>query len=532
LGAATGTGQFGELNARATLRTSMEREHVQAFSATGEDFLVQRLRTLDAAGTLDDIESSDTDIRANGFMLNAGADFKNRYIFDGLVRHDGSSLFGPSERWQTYFRVSGSYNIAEESWFNVAHVNDLVFRVAHGTAGTRPRFDQQYELWNVSRSAGLTRNSAGNSQLKPQFTTEQEFGVNAILFGSQLSVELVYARQETKDQLIGLPVPTISGFNTVIGNAGIVKGHIYEATINTRLINRRDLSLSLALVADRSGNQIVHWGRACFLGHTVASELSNHEYSCAGESRGDFWGTRFIRAPDQLPAWLQGRASEFQVNDEGYLVWVGAGNTFREGLSKQLWGTSFQANGTTYFWGEPLRLVDANNIAAPILLGSSLPALNYGFTANARYKNLSVYGEFRGQVGGKIYNRAKQALYNQLRHGDLDQTGKPDELKKPIDYYQRALYAGNAFAESFLENGTYLKVGALTARYRFGRDLLTRVLRGAAPQDLSIGLTGRNLLTLTGYSGFDPEVGRAYSRVEELSYPQLRTITATIDITF
>ena len=530
--AAIGTGQFGELNARATFRASMEREHVQDFAATGEDFLVRALRTLDAAGTLDDIESSMTDIRANGFMLNAGADFKNRYIFDGLVRHDGSSLFGPESRWHTYYRASASYNIAEESWFNLPNVNDLVFRYALGTAGTRPRFNQRYELWNVSRTAGLTRNSAGNSQLKPQFTREQEFGVNAILFESQLSVELVYAMQTTKDQLIGLPVPTISGFNTVIGNAGIVKGHTYEATINARVLNRRDLTLSLSAVADRSGNEILYWGRACFFGHTIASELSNHEYSCAGESRGDFWGVRFVHAAEQLPPWLQSRAAEFQVNDEGYLVWVGAGNTYKEGLSKSLWGTTTIVNGITYNWGEPLRLVDANNINVMNKLGTALPAMNYGFTANARYKNLSVYGEFRGQLGGKVYNSAKQALYNQLRHGDLDQTGKPDELKKTIDYYQRALYAGNAFAEPFLENGTYLKVGALTARYRFGRDQLNRVLRGAAPQDLSIGLTGRNLLTLTGYSGFDPEVGRAYSRVETLNYPQLRTITATIDITF
>jgi TonB-linked SusC/RagA family outer membrane protein len=530
--AATALRQFGELAARATFRATMEREVSESFDAEGTDFIVRRIRDLSAAGTLDDIFSETSDIRANGFMVNVGADFKDRYVFDGLLRRDGSSLFGPTERWQTYYRAAGSYLVSRESWFNLPRVDELSLRYSIGTAGTRPRFNQQYELWNVSRTNGLTRNSAGNSQLKPQFTTEQEFGITSILFSSKLSVELVYARQTTKDQIIGLPVPTISGFNTVVGNAGTVTGNTFEITLNAPVINRRDLTLSLTAVADRSRNKITEWGRACFFGHTIASELSNHEYSCAGEQRGDFWGARHIRAVEELPSWLQSRAAEFQTNDEGYLVWVGTGNSYTEGLSKNLWGSSIQAGGATYFWGEPILLVDANNIPVFVKMGSSLPDLNYGFTANLRWKNASLYGEFRGQLGGKVYNAAKQALYNQLRHGDLDQTGKSDELKKPIDYYQRALYAGNRFALPFIESGTYLKVGALTARYRFPRTQLARLLGTMAPNDVTFGVTGRNLLTLTGYSGFDPETGRAQSRVETLGYPQLRTVTATLEITF
>jgi TonB-linked SusC/RagA family outer membrane protein len=524
--------QFGDLSTRALVRGSFERDVSEQFASEGEDFVVQGVRDLNAAATIEDVTSSTTDNRTNAYLVNLGLDFKDKYVVDALVRRDGSSLFGPENKWHTYYRGAISYHMSNESWFNIGAINELVLRYSIGTAGSRPRYDQQYTLWNVSRTGGLTRGNAGNSSLKPQFTREMEWGINSILFDNRVSVELVYARQTTKNQIIGVPIPTITGFNTVAANAGIVSGHTYEATINARVLNTRDVTLTLAAVADRSRNTIVNWGRACFFGHTIATELSNHEYSCTGEHRGDFWGQKHVNSLTELPPWTQGRESEFQVNDEGYVVWVGAGNSYTEGISKKLWGTSAVIGPVTYQWGEPFLVVDGNNNTSFVKLGTSLPDLNYGFTPNFRYRNLSIFAEMRGQIGGNIYNAAKQALYDSERHGDLDQTGKPDELKKSIDYYDRGLRAGNRFVPAFMEDGDFLKVGAISARYRFTRNVLQRVLGSVAPQDLSIGVVARNILTLTGYSGFDPEAGRALSRVENLGYPQMRTLTMTLDITF
>ena len=530
--AMTALQRFGDLSARASVRASMERENVEVLEAEGRDFVVEGVRSLDAAATLEDIESMRQDIRANGYMFSFGGDYKDRYVFDGLIRRDGSSLFGPQARWQTYYRAAASYRISQEDWFNLPAVDELVLRYSIGTAGGRPTFNQQYELWNVSRTSGMTRNTAGNQQLKPHYTREQEFGITSILFNSRLSIELVHARQLSTDQIIGLPVPTISGFNSIIGNAGGIKGHTTELTLNARVINRPNYEFNITAVADRSYNEITEWGRACFFGHTINTSLSNHEYSCNGEHRGDFWGARFLHDAGSLPAWLQGQASEFQVNDDGYLVWVGAGNAYRDGLSRNLWGTQMTANGIVYRWGEPILDVDQNGVAKFHKLGSSIPGLNFGLTPDFRYKNITVYAEMRGQLGGSVYNSARQRLYFLERHADLDQSGKADEEKKTIDYYQRALYSSNRFNEHFIEDGTYLKIGALSARYRFGREQLSRLMGGNAPTALAVGFTARNLLTLTGYSGLDPEAGHALSRVEQLGYPQLRTLTMTMDITF
>jgi hypothetical protein len=105
-------------------------------------------------------------------------------------------------------------------------------------------------------------------------------------------------------------------------------------------------------------------------------------------------------------------------------------------------------------------------------------------------------------------------------------------MKKTIDYYQRGLRAGGRFVPAFIEDGTYLKVGALSGRYRFTRAQLQRVFGSFAPNDVSLGVTARNLFTFTGYSGYDPDTGRALSRIEQLGYPQMRTLTMMFDITF
>jgi hypothetical protein len=198
------------------------------------------------------------------------------------------------------------------------------------------------------------------------------------------------------------------------------------------------------------------------------------------------------------------------------------------------WGSLFSAGGQTYRWGEPFRAWDeVNDEVRRVNMGSSLPDVNFGINTNFRYKGLSTYLGFRGQLGGKIYNDSKHWLYGQLRHGDLDQRGKPDELKKTVDYYDRGI--GNDYSgwiDSFLEDGDYLKLGEARVSYRLRADQIRGLLGALAPNELTLGINARNLFTITGFSGFDPEAGSPLSRVESVGYPHLRSLTATVDIVF
>jgi hypothetical protein len=259
---------------------------------------------------------------------------------------------------------------------------------------------------------------------------------------------------------------------------------------------------------------------------------------------------------EELPSWLSDRADEFAVNNDGYLVWVGkradgTPNSWGDGIAiaDQAeycagsagsvtggcgWGSYFTQGGFTYRWGEPFRAWDES--ADQVLRvngGRSQPDLGFGFSSNLRYKGFTTYFLFRGQIGGSVYNNAKQWAYNNLRHGDLDQIGKPDELKKPLDYYQRALSQSNSgYVDYFLEDADYLKLGEARVSYRMEQAQLTRLFGNNAPYQVELGVNARNLFTITNYSGLNPEVGSPLSRVENVGYPLLRSLTFTASIVF
>jgi TonB-linked SusC/RagA family outer membrane protein len=547
--------RYGDFNTRVAVRGTFEQETQQNFYAEGRDFVVSGVKDLLASLNLYDMDSGSTNVRANGMFLDLGLDYKDRYIVSALIRRDGSSLFGPLERWHSYKRASAKYLISREEWFQVPWINELGVRYALGEAGGRPSFSWQYETWNISRVDGLSKSTAGNPALKPEFTREHDIGIDFIGFNNRVQLELVYAKQMTRDNIILLPATVMSGYNSFRANAAKMEGRTYEMTLTAFPIRTRNLTWSITGVADNTENTLVEWGRACFWGSNAGR---THEFTCAGEKAGSFYVQRTARSFNDLPSWLQDRKDEFTINDDGFLVWVGkradgSPNTWKDGIaianqatfcdgSRQFgavtggcgWGSLFSTNGFTYRWGEPFRAWnEERNEVQRDLGGNSLPDVNFGFNTNVRYKGFSTYLGFRGQIGGKVYNDAKQWFYNQLRHGDLDQSGKPDEQKKTLDYYQRALSNGNSgWVDYFLEDATHLKLGEARVAYRFSRNQTQRLLGNMAPQQFTVGANARNLFTWTNYSGFDPERGTPLSRVESVGYPHLRNLTMTVDIVF
>jgi len=543
--------QFGDLNVRLTTRVLAERERSDIFDAEGRDLVVPGVQRLNAAADVFNMTSFISEVRANGALADVAFDFRDKYILSALLRRDGSSLFGPGERWQVYSRVAAAWRISQEDWFDVGWLNEFKIRYAMGEAGGRPGFSDQYELWNVTREGGLSRNNQGNPNLRPQFTREQEVGLDVIAFNNRMSLELVYAFQTSRDQIIFLPTATISGFNSVRGNGATIEGNTIEATIQAWPVRTRNLTWNVSFVADRSRNEITEWNRSCFFGSNAGR---THEYTCAGASAGDWWIPAHATTTAELPSWMADRAEEFQTNDEGYLVWVGRNretgelNSWRDGFTENCritaaatcWGTTTVIDGVQFEWGVPFLVRDEDGLLLNEYRGSSLPDVNFGFTNNVTYRGFSVYTAFRGQVGGKVFNNVRQRQYwaGRRNHGDFNQSGKPEELMKPVQYYDgrgqgdRGLYAGGGWVAEFLEDGTHLKLGEVALRYRFNEGQLQRVLGNFAPSNLGVGLNGRNLFTLTNYSGFDPEAGSQFSRVERIGYPHLRSFTATFDITF
>ncbi|MDW8284812.1 MAG: SusC/RagA family TonB-linked outer membrane protein [Bacteroidota bacterium] len=518
---------FGPLATRTKLRYSFEIEEDKSVSARGDRLIVEGVKSLAAAGGDKFVGSSRTLVRSEGYYLITGLEYRERYLADFLIRRDGSSLFGPRERWHTYYRFSAAWRASDEPWWPLKGlITDFKPRYSYGTAGGRPRFSAQYETYSIGASGTLTKGTLGNPYLKPELQIEQEIGLDLAFF-NRISVELVRAFSTVKDQLVAVPLPGFYGFGSQWQNAGTLRSNTWELSVNAQLVRTRDLSWTAGVVWDRTRQKITEFNRPPF--------RDGYFYYRQGEVLGAFYGNRFLRSLDELPSYLQRYRDQFQVNDDGYLVWVGAGNSWRDGFAKRLWGTSTSLVGDngrsyTFNWGIPIREFDELGQPTYVKLGDVVPDFNFGFNTQLRYKGLTVYMLWQGQYGGKIYNNTRQWAYRDYTHADFDQAGKPDELKKPVGYYA-VLYNVNSPSSHFVEDGTYVKLRELSVGYTFDRAFLSRFF-GNRVNRLSLSLVGRNLLIFTRYSGMDPEVGTTLWRVDEFDYPRYRTLTARVEIEF
>jgi TonB-linked SusC/RagA family outer membrane protein len=523
---------FGALTFRSTARTLLENESNEVTTANGQDFAAPGVRSLNNARTRF-VSSSTEDIKASGYFFTAGADYAGRYIVDGLVRRDGSSLFGANERWNTYYRASGAWRVAQESWWMFPAVNEFKLRASQGTAGGRPSFNDQFETFAFNAAGGVLKQNLGNKNLRPEHATETEFGLDAIV-NQRYSLQLSYAKSRVIDQLIQIPLAGFFGYGQQWQNAGTVEGNTLEGTLEAQIVRGRNFSWKAGLVADRSRNKITEFDRSCFTTNTVA-------YRCAGVSLGDMYGFEFLKDRANLPAAAQARANEFDVNDEGLLVWVGvdaAGQPKRytQGEAPPVagvptgWGSSATIGATSYGWGLPITRKDSTGSSAVVRIGDGTPKYRWGLTNNVSWKGFDVFALVDAQVGGQAYNQTRQRMYQWAKHHDVDQTGKPQELKKPIEYYV-GLYAANDPTEYFIEDAGFVKLRELSVRYRLGGRALSLITpfgaRGAA-----ISLIGRNLFTSTNYRGYDPEVGGVLTRLDSFDYPRYRTFTGSLEFTF
>ena len=482
-------------------------------------------------GSEKSVSSTDQAVNADAFSVGAQVDYLDRYIVDVNFRQDRSSLFGTENRVNNYNRLSFAVRLSEHGFWDPMRgvFNEFKLRFSNGASGNRPAFSQQYETWSVA-GGNISKGALGNKKLKPETVTETEMGIDFSVMDKVL-VEVTQAKTVAKDQLLQVPLAGFYGYGSQWQNAGTLTSDVFEISVNASILNTRDMSLSLGFNYDTYDQQITDFNMPAYLtsnGTDVFYMKNNTQY-------GSFWGTVWSTSASQLPSGAQDKASEFQVNDDGYLVWVGSGNSWQDGITNKLWGTSTSIGGATYNWGRPIQYKDETGNALH-QMGSSVPDFSYSFNGNFRFQGLSVFALFDGQSGGHIYNHTRQWAARDDGSSDNDQYGKSDATKKPTIYY-RDFYHVNAPNSWYVEDGTFLKLRELAVKY----DLASLVdLRGVGINGLKLGIVGRNLITWTDYKGYDPEVGRTggqtgsavNARVDSYTYPNYRTFSFTLDMDF
>ncbi len=520
--------QFGDLNVGLNLSYSYESRPYDYSFAGGGDFQIAGLFVLENSSIERmRISSTSQEVRAENTMANLTLDLRDRYIFDGVIRRDGSSLFGADERYKTYFRTAGAYRLTED--FRIPNVNELKLRASYGSSGRRPGFAAQYEVVTLAE-AGLQKITAGNRNLKPADVRELELGID-IRFLDRFFAEINYASSVAKDQILLVPVSPTTGYSNQWQNVGTLESEILEFALNGRIIRRADMSWDMTFSFDKLFRQeITELNRTPFFRRQGGTEAGLNIFRIAeGEQLGAMYGQAFARSLNEL-----------MLDESGHVMnWHG----YQPGNPNNLGINDFTINSQGYVIQQeteysaderPMRIVDEEGEVVRKKIGDVNPDFNIGFSTTFSFKNFTVFALFDWQQGGQVYNYTRQALYHRYRHGDMDMSGKPEGQQRHAEYFAQHLYNANAAVNEFVEDATFVKIREISLAYSFHSQQLHRVGIGNLIREAKFSVSGRNLYTFTSYSGFDPEVAAGSNatnfRVDEFTYPNFRNITMSLQI--
>lgn len=538
---ATGRFQLGEnISNRTQLRYLYEQDDETYNETTGYEFAVKNVPTFDNIGDLRAAESYQQSIRADGYFAITNFDIMDRYIVDALVRNDGSSLFGSEERRQWYYRFAGAWRMAQEAWFPAAGIDEFKLRYSYGTAGGRPRFEAQYETYSVSGGV-VSPVTLGNVDLKPEFSREQEVGLDALFFDGRFGASLTYANTVTEDQILPVPAPAYTGFQSQWRNAGTLESNTWEASLDARLFRTDNMQWTTRLLFDRTRTTITELNVPPFQYGVGGQGLGTVFYAREGEEVGTFYGVRAATSCADLP---QGVSCDGFINDEnGFLVWVGDGS-----LDDAAWGTSSDVDirGAPVSWGTPFvaectdRTTTERTLFCPV--GNSMPDYSVGLQNTFRWGGLTLYGLVDAVQGFEVYNQPLQWATFRRTSGIYDVADPSvDPSAKPLGYWD-AFYAVSGLQPStvFTEDASFVKLREVALSYRLGGEMLSRLGPLNQLQGVTLSVIGRNLKTWSDYRGYDPEVGApggntgsaALARVDGYRYPNFRTVTFGVELNF
>ena len=560
-----------DLNSRTSLRYTFTRQDNDYRRVNGGILTVVGVPALaNVQSSTLEANSNVESIRSIGYYLAQNLEFKDRYIIDALVRRDGSSLFGRANRWKTFGRGSVAWRVSQEPWYFMPVVNELKLRASVGTAGGRPGFTYQYETYTITNGV-VSKSTLGNKDLKPESIRENEYGVDLEAF-HRIGLTVNYAKSDSRDQILLVPVPVVTGFGQQWKNAGVLQNKTFEASLNVPIINRRDVQYSTRINYDRNRAVITHLYVPSFTFGATAQATDQIFLAREGERYGTFYGRAFATSCNQLPSQAAaacGHAGDpFQINSDGWVVWVGQGNTVNDGITSNLWMSRLPANSPFYAttgngtaglfnpsvavnWGMPIIIRDSTGAAVQTPLGNPLPNYRWSLSQTLSYKRISVYGLLDAARGQHVYNQGRGWSYLDFLEGREDQKGRTVQTAKPLGYYYRAaapdqsrlggLYDILGPNNAVTEDASYVKLREVNVNFRLGQF-------GPSGGDWNLTLIGRNLHTWTRYTGFDPEVGfgavsgagsttngsgsAAINAIDAFQFPNLRTFTFSLSTSF
>lgn len=481
----------GSANLSATIGASTERNNTELNYVRGEGFSNPDLHDAGNATTVTSYDASRSKNNLVSYFTRANLGWANKYLATFSVRTDGSSKFGENNRYGVFPAASLGWVVSEEPFFKrFSGLGTFKLRGSYGVTGNQgvsnSAYLATYGSANYGTLAGTAPNNFANPNLKWESTKEADVGFDWTLFTGRLGVIADYYNKKTSNLLVSRPITGTSGFTSFADNVGNIENNGYELQLTTENVrsNRPDgFNWESQFNISTNKNRIT----ALYKDQPFTGGVRSVNSVRVGQPLGEFFLVRFKNVDPQT-----GNAVFDDINGDGAITAddrVTAGNpqpTHWGGFSNTMSFGNFDLRAALQFSG-----------------------------GNKIFNAMRIFAD----DGGYNYdNKFVDVLRRWQKPGDVT-----DEPRASFD----GVSGARQISTRFLEDGSYTRLQEITLGFK----LPTSFSRTAGLANARVYVSGHNLHTFTGYTGYNPDVNSSGSSSnvglgsDFYAYPLARTFT-------
>ncbi len=466
---------------------------------------------------------------------NINYKFKDRYMITSNTRADASSVFGRNKRMGVFAGISGAWRFSDEPFLDALYwLDDSKLRLSWGVVGRQPdntyaRFSNYVTTRNgayIDHTA-IAPNSMELSNLSWENTTTTNLGLDISLFKGRFNITgEIYDKLTTNILFKDYDIPGISGYDRLrYFNGGELSNRGWEVMLDSRIIQQKDFSLSVNFNTNQNRNAFTKL--PLNFNPEKSTTIGNGQYPLLvqeGKPIGSFFGFRYLGV-------FASDADAVARDADGNIMYHSNGSPipFR------------YLNSYTFKGGDPIYKdlnndgkIDLNDVEK---IGDSNPDFIGGFGANIKYKDFSISASFQYRVGFDIINgiaiqtegmnnrnNQSKAVLNRWR---LQGHSEPGLLPKAYMNHP----ANNLGSDKYVERGDFLRFNDIKFSYKLNTGLCSKL----GIRQGSVTFSARKFLTITNYTGQDPEVGQDASNPfwigeDKAQTPPPRVFTLTLGV--
>ncbi len=459
--------------------------------------------------------------RLMSYFGRVNYDYDNRGFLGISVRRDGSSNFAPKNKFAIFPSISAAWRLSQEKFMqNIKWVDEFKMRASFGYTGNPnvaanaylQSINQsfQYTFGNSSGSGGVVGGAAPSRSYNPDIKWEKneqlDIGFDGSVLGNRLGFSVDVYQRRSKDLILYVAPPFVSGtYESVPFNTGTLQNRGIDISLNGKIVTHNEFNWNANAILSTYKNKVVSLG--------LAAPLDNGFTRITGGS---------LRTTQGLPAnYFYGFVTE------------GIFQTWAEVAAHavQTAGT----DPTTSTAPGDIKFKDINgdgiiNDQDRANIGNANPTFTYGLTNTFTYKNFELSVFVQGSQGNKVLNFSRWYTEGGVSNGNYsnDVIGRWTAAGTSSKMPRLTLNdpnGNNRVSDRFVEDGSYLRI----KNVRFAYTIPTKWADRMKLKKTQLYLSAQNLITLTNYSGMDPEIGGG---VDLGFYPQARTLLVGVTVDF